>query len=232
MDCLLCTQQTQSVGSVDFNRGCLISLPESGERVEYHRCGSCGTIFAPQMCSWPKSEYAAKVYNDKYRLVDPEISGTRARRNADWLCKTFGDAPAITHLDYGGSDGLLTQILRAWGWDSMSYDPMNAEPFPDHQFNLVTAFEVFEHAPDPQELMRDMERLVLDVMIFSTALNDGVEDPIGWWYLAPRNGHVVLYSKRSLDSLLRRYGFWMVSVDAVAHLGFRRIPPWFEPITA
>lgn len=123
---------------------------------------------------------------------------------------------------------MLAKTLRESGWDSTSYDPMGDTPPPDHPFDLVTVFEVFEHVPDPHEMMRELVRLVRNVVIFTTALNDDEADPVNWWYLAPRNGHVVLYSKLSLGSLLRHHGLQLVSVDPGVHLGFRHIPQRFE----
>ena len=75
----------------------------------------------------------------------------RPKSNFEFLVKTFGVNPdQINHLDYGGGNGLLSNFLSDKGWTSKSYDP-----FPKSQalieglgtFNLITAFEVFEHVP-------------------------------------------------------------------------------------
>jgi len=219
MMCPLCNHETRSLGAVDFNRGCFHSLPASGEMIEYRKCDQCAVIFAPEMCAWSKDQYMARVYNDDYVLVDPEINGVRARRNADWMLQSFGSSPGISHLDYGGSNGELAEALREAGWDSTSYDPMSDEPFPDRKFDLVTAFEVFEHAPNPSSLMLDLSRVTGDTLLFSTATNDKAVDPLDWWYLAPRNGHVMLYSKRSLSDLLSRSGLRLSSIDDGSHFG-------------
>lgn len=186
-------------------------------------------MFAPEMCRWSKEQFKRRVYNDDYFLVDPDIAGERARRNAKWMLEFFGNQ-GITHLDYGGGDGHLSRLLQDGGWNSVSYDPLVDEELPVETFDLVTAFEVFEHAPDPHKLMADLSTVCKDVVVFSTVLNDSVEYPLDWWYLAPRNGHVALYSKRALGSLLRSGGFRLLSVDAMAHLAYRRIPPWLDTV--
>lgn len=229
--CVLCKRPAEPIGTVDFNRGCLHSLPTLGEGIDYNRCPACGMIFSPTMCSWSKSQFRDRVYNHNYRLVDPEsASGERAQRNAKWLDETFGEAN-ISHLDYGGGDGTLASILHDIGWDSTSYDPLDDEQPPRRRYDIITAFEVFEHAPDPVALTDELFALCKEVIVFSTVLNDAVQAPLDWWYLAPRNGHVALYSKRALDQLLRRGGFRVFSFGSILHIAIRNMPDWFEAAT-
>ena len=227
MSCPLCNGTTQSLGCVDLNRACTGNRPALGEDVEYARCTGCGLITAPQMCRWPKDEFKRRIYNDDYVEVDPDGMGARAERNALSLHELFGDQ-TITHLDYGGGDGALSARLRELGWDSSSYDPFYDRAFPQRRFDLVTAFEVFEHAPDPIMLWQQLKAVSKDVVVFSTLLADHVPDPLQWWYLAPRNGHVVFYTTRALERLLGRGGFRLISIDDAVHVGFRGVPPWLE----
>ena len=227
MKCLLCNSPTESLGCVDLSRGCLGDRPALGEDIEYCRCLSCGLIFAPEMCAWMPDKFKRRIYNDAYPEVDPECTGMRAERNAAWMHDLFG-AQRLSHLDFGGGDGHLSACLRKLGWDSTSYDPFHEQVFPQRRFDLVTAFEVFEHVPDPITLWQQLRVLTKDIVLFSTVLSDAVPDPMQWWYLAPRNGHVVLYTKRAAEQLLARGGFKLISIDDFVHIGYRGVPPWLE----
>jgi 2-polyprenyl-3-methyl-5-hydroxy-6-metoxy-1,4-benzoquinol methylase len=104
-----------------------------------------------------------KIYNDQYVLVDPDYVEARPRINAANMVAMLGDkASGLKHLDYGGGGGLLSKLLGEAGWRSSSYDP-----FVDRdtaveslgQFDLITSFEVFEHVPDPHQLMKSLRTL-------------------------------------------------------------------------
>jgi hypothetical protein len=236
MSCLLCDGITRELGSVDFNRACdqpgVKHPPPAGRGVAYEMCFECGLFFAPEMCMWPRERFASEVYNEGYLDVDPEYTGARAERNAEWLDGIFGKQH-VTHLDYGGGNGHLAQCLRDRGWDSTSFDPLVACAPPQRTFQLITAFEVFEHSPSPRALMSDLlacsDRET--VVAFSTAVSDGQQDLLHWWYTAPRNGHVVMYTRRALRKLLSTGGFRLFSLNDGMHLALRSAPSWFDSIS-
>jgi hypothetical protein len=141
--------------TVDFNKACLElngkRLPPSGTRVRYHLCLNCGFCFAPEIQAWSREQFAASIYNDDYRSVDPGYVSDRPLTNARAVDEMFGGSRQhLRHLDYGGGSGLLSATLRAQGWDSASYDPFvdvatNVRDL--GTYDLVTAFEVFEPVP-------------------------------------------------------------------------------------
>lgn len=240
--CPVCNGRGFLIGAVDFNRSC-----EDGERrvfasskveVDYYLCERCGFTFAPEFLDWSKNEFLTKIYNDEYLLVDPELPKIRPRRMAQCLEDVFGDAKhKICHLDYGSGYGTLSTLLRANGWATRSYDPFfqDNNTFGTEKFDLITAIEVFEHVPHPYQLMDDLvTKLQADgVLYFTTLLSDGVQsgrDLLDWWYLAPRNGHVSLFSARSLTFLLEQYGFKLACVNSNLHIAYREIPRWCESV--
>jgi 2-polyprenyl-3-methyl-5-hydroxy-6-metoxy-1,4-benzoquinol methylase len=94
---------------------------------------------------------------------------------------------------------------------------------------------VFEHVPDPGRLAQDLVSLLDDdgLIFFSTLLSDGNLEPgkkLDWWYAAPRNGHISLYSAMSLTHLGAKHGLQFGSVSAGFHAFWRRVPPWAEHI--
>jgi SAM-dependent methyltransferase len=236
--CPVCGAIPVLLDVVDLNKSCEEErgrfLPIAGVPIYYTLCDQCGFCFAPEMYRWPMGEFASRIYNDDYKLVDPDYLGSRARAYAQMLTGMFATKVlAIRHLDYGGGSGVLSNELFAAGWDSMSYDPFVDGPRCDDRgkFNLVTSFEVFEHVPDVNHLVSTLSSLVEDdgMVLFSTFVSDGKiarNQRLQWWYASPRNGHISLFSSRSLALLGHKEGFELVSFSPNLHAFWRKMPSW------
>jgi 2-polyprenyl-3-methyl-5-hydroxy-6-metoxy-1,4-benzoquinol methylase len=95
----------------------------------------------------------------------------------------------------------------------------------------MTVFEVFEHVPDVQALMNALGSLRSGsgIILFSTVVTDDhiqAGTPLEWWYAAPRNGHISLYTKKSLAILAVRHGFRFRSLSEGIHVFYKNIPSW------
>jgi 2-polyprenyl-6-hydroxyphenyl methylase/3-demethylubiquinone-9 3-methyltransferase len=64
------------------------------------------------------------------------------------------------------------------------------------------------------------------LILFSTLLQPLDIDRLGldWWYAGPRNGHVSLYSRMSLERLTRPLGLTFRSFNEGTHVAYRGIP--------
>lgn len=239
MHCPICAATCSPLGEVDFNKCCSDGahtvLPRSGVGISYVLCDQCRFCFAPEFTTWSLEQFETKIYNAEYVVVDPDYLDTRPRANANSLLATFGDrGKELRHLDYGGGRGLLSDLLREKGWQSESYDPFvdRSVSLQDlGRFDLVTAYEVFEHVPDVRRLVADLASLLNPdgVVLFSTLLSNGnlsPGHPVSWWYAAPRNGHISLFSARSLAALGAIEGFSVGSFSQDLHAFWRNIPPW------
>ena len=103
------------------------------------------------------------------------------------------------------------------------------------KFDLITAFEVFEHVPDVRELMSNLCSLLSPngLVLFSTLLSDGnihSNQRISWWYASPRNGHISLFSRKSLEILAQNYGVSFGSFSGAVHFFVTKVPPWADHI--
>lgn len=243
--CPVCGANCAPLGTVDFNASCEDARAKlfepAGLAVPYVLCGGCSFCFAPEFSTWPADDFAQKIYNHAYALVDPDFTEIRPAANAAVLRQMFkATAGTFRHLDYGGGNGLLTRRLREAGWDSDSFDPVidrHLKVGELGRFDLVTAYEVFEHVPDVRQLMADMRTLLAPggLVLFSTLLSDGnlqAGTPLNWWYAAPRNGHISLYSRQSLARLAHDSGLKFDSFSESSHIFFTKVPPWAAHLVA
>ena len=216
MTCKICHGDTEIQGCVDAGRTCEVNkgvyLPLTGRAVWYHRCMDCGFIFTRDYDDWTYEDFLREIYNEQYGEVDPGwTDGARARLNADLTRQVMGMQQARSVLDYGcGKDAVCTKALLADGVKAFGFDALFTEVKPRYSVDLVTAFEVFEHTPTPVETVRDalsFGRLGAP-LLFTTMLHDGYpRQATDSWYIAPRNGHVSVYTSESLRRLFGPLGY-------------------------
>lgn len=237
--CPVCTGNAPALDVVDFNKNCLEPqghfLPLARLPVYYHMCDNCDHVFSPDFWEWEDRDFAQKIYNDDYFSLDPDYLETRPVGNAKLLLQLFGaHSSSIAHLDYGGGNGQLSRYLQQHGWNSTSFDPFPQTPFePNHlgRFNLITAFEVFEHVPHPQQLLTNITQLMSEscLVLFSTLTSDNSlkrNARIDWWYCSPRNGHINLFTRKSLSLLGAQHQLKFGSINEGLHCYANQIPTW------
>jgi SAM-dependent methyltransferase len=233
--CKCCGAPALPFGVVDFHKNCEIHrrkvLDISGVPIYYHRCPMCQFLFTTAFDHFTKADFLQHVYNEEYLLVDPEYQDARPRRDASFLCHLFSGGRPRRILDYGGGQGVLAELLRVAGFSQAeTYDPFvprHAAKPPD-RFDCVVCFEVVEHSTDPARTFAEMNDLLADagLILFSTLLQPANIDQLGlnWWYAGPRNGHVSLYSRPSLEKIVHPLGFQLGSFNDALHVLIREIP--------
>jgi SAM-dependent methyltransferase len=236
LTCKVCNEPALLYGVTDFNKSCEERrgryLPLTGVPVYYHRCNGCGLIFTSAFDHWSKDDYLRHIYNDDYVLVDPDYIDTRPAGNAVFILDFIKKGHALRCLDYGGGNGKLTSLLREGGVDGHSWDPMGEGGAPPSgSFDFISAFEVLEHAPEPLATIQQALGLLngRGVLLFSTLTIDHVS-PRGMdnWYIAPRNGHVTLYTRRSLQTMFAGVGYWVHHFNDNLHMALKDDPSWLS----
>ena len=122
------------------------------------------------------------------------------------------------YIDYGGGTGLFVRLMRDKGFDFYWYDLYSDNIFAKYfalknlskdeiQFQLLTAFEVFEHLVHPMTEIAKMllysNTIFLSTEFYPPTLN-GIKN---WWYLVPEGGqHISLYSERTLAYIAKDFG--------------------------
>jgi SAM-dependent methyltransferase len=234
--CKICGELAPVYGEVDFNKSCHeiagTVLARSRVMIAYNRCSECEFLFSVSFDNWTKQDFLEKIYNDQYVMVDPDYTSDRPASNAGFLSRLFGMRKAtLSVLDYGGGNGTLAQSLRTSGFRSAdTYDPLVVEfsGMPNGRFAVVSSFETLEHTPDPLGAIQEMGKLVDDpgIVVFSTMVqpSDFNSQGLNWWYVGPRNGHISIFSRKSLSAAWNRFGFTLGSFNDNFHVAFRKAP--------
>jgi hypothetical protein len=241
LPCKCCGGKSPIFGVVDFNKNCEDRrkrvLDPCGIPIYYHRCAACGFLFTAAFDGFSREDFSHWIYNAEYAVVDPEYADLRPRRNASLLAQMFGNSKQIRVLDHGGGNGKLAALLRAMGFSSVdSYDPF-VEAFaskPAGRYDLIVSSEVAEHTPRPAETFAEMDQLMepKGMVLFSTQLQPAeiIKMGVGWWYVAPRNGHVSMYTRAALEKLVRPLGLGLGSFNDDTHVLCREVPAFAKQL--
>jgi hypothetical protein len=176
--------------------------------VEYFQCSNCGFMQTEE------PYWLGEAYKEPLSIYDTGI----AQRAILWrdalrriVFKYFDCRSKF--VDYGGGAGLLVRLLRDIGLDFYRYDPYANNLFArgfdvsdlegtKDKFELLTAFEVFEHIEKPLDLVKELFEKS-DSIIFSTLLlpeDKSMLEPMKWEYFVPHTGqHISFYTKKSLS---------------------------------
>jgi 2-polyprenyl-6-hydroxyphenyl methylase/3-demethylubiquinone-9 3-methyltransferase len=207
--CRICAGPTLLFDVVDFNKFCSESAPYqfglAGVPVYYRRCAACGFIHTGFFDDWTPADFAAFVYNQDYERVDGEYLTVRPEAQATHWGARLAAVPEARILDYGAGTGVFAEKMRAQGFEITAYDPISHPERPRETYDIITCFEVMEHAPRPLDLMRDIVSLMRPdgCIVFTTGIQpaDIARQRGQWWYIGPRNGHVSIYSEPALMRL-------------------------------
>jgi hypothetical protein len=234
--CKICGGATQLFDVVDFNKCCNPALYPHGLMgipVFYRSCRACQFIFTAFFDAFTHEQWRTYIYNDRYAAVDPEYREIRPRRNVPEIeLLLAGRKDTTIGLDYGGGNGMTARLLRAKGWSYDAYDPfgfIDVRPERMGKYNFCSSFEVFEHSPDPVSTLAEIIEMTSPdrlMILVGTGVHDShvtSDTRLAWWYAAPRNGHISLYSRNALQQLGNHFGLSYVSVSAGTHLFLRGV---------
>jgi len=122
-------------------------------------------------------------------------------------------------LDYGGGYGTMVRLMRDRGFDfywsdrfAKNLHARGFEHVPNRKYDLVTAFEVMEHSPDPISDFGEMVKLSDRILVTTLVLPSPTPTPPNWWYYALKSGqHVSFYSSESLGALASHFVLHVIS---------------------
>jgi hypothetical protein len=192
--------------------------------VKFYRCNDTGFIQTEEPY-WLEEAYLSAITKLDVGLVMRNIN--LASRVSLLLRKEFNYKGAF--LDYAGGYGLFTRLMRDKGFNFYhtdlycqnifaAYFDLNDVP-KDTKFELVTAFEVFEHLTDPISEIKKMLQYS-DNLLFSTELQpEGIKTVDDWIYFSKETGqHIAFYNEASLQAIAAQLGYNFYTDGSFLHV--------------
>jgi Methyltransferase domain len=214
MNCLICAHTADILGTATV----------LGKHItRYFHCKNCGFVF-PAQPTWLDEAYSDAITSSDIGLVDRNI--VFKQKTAAIISRCFNANAKF--IDYGGGYGMFVRLMRDAGFGFYRQDKFCANLFAKHfdadeqghgQYELLTAFEVFEHLTDPLAEIQKMLTYSSNIL-FSTLLVPQPPPAFDqWWYYGLEHGqHVALYSLRSLQVIAKRFGLHFCSNSSNLHL--------------
>jgi len=196
---------------------------------DYFQCQTCHFIQVKNPF-WLDEAYEHAISPLDTGLVSRNISWSTFAET--FILKNFD--PHKQFIDYGGGCGLFVRLMRDKGFDFYRQDNYCQNLFAQYfdvtnlksaglRFELLTAFELFEHLVDP---MLEIDHMLMfsESLLFSTELHSPNDKDIeNWWYLSPSSGqHISFFTEDSFRMIAKTLNLNYYSNGATLHLLSRR----------
>lgn len=216
MQCYICDRRTYSL---------FVGRVLNKHVVKYYKCSSCEFIQTEEPF-WLDEAYNSAISNLDVGLVARNLHFAKIIPTI--LEAGFDSTKPM--LDYGGGYGLFVRLMRDKGFNFFRQDSYCENIFAKHfdigdyqgkcNFEVLTAFEVFEHLYKPLDYITEMFSISKSV-IFSTHLqpHQNIKVIDDWGYFSPETGqHIAFYSKKTLEVTAEVFGKKLYTNNRNLHL--------------
>ncbi len=199
---------------------CVVNAPP------YVQCQRCGLVFHHEPRPRPDPPLSWESFD---RYTRWKLPTNRVRLN--WLAQ-YASVPRGRAVDIGTKDGSAVKVLTEMGWQAVGYDPdqrfhafaketygveirpdwFTADAVGPGTLDLVIAYHVFEHIPDPLPWLFEVwKALKPDGLLQIDTPNLG---NIHATQIC--QGHAVLYTSHTLRQMLEKAGFRILAMTECA----------------
>ena len=214
MKCKIC-----EADSHHFARGTVLGKYD----VNYFQCSHCGFVQTEEPY-WLDEAYSQPIASSDVGLAYRNLSFSQFTKNL--LFNFFNHQENF--LDYGGGYGLFVRLMRDAGFDFYWFDKFCQNLFAqgfeideteNNQFELVTAFEVFEHLVHPITELEDILKKSRNILFSTELLPESNPKPDEWWYYVLHEGqHIAIYTPKSLAIIAAKFNLNLYSNGSSLHL--------------
>ena len=177
------------------------------QNISYFKCNNCSFIQTEDPY-WLLKAYSSAITKSDIGLISRNIYSSNILENI--LLNLFPNVDKC--LDYAGGYGIFVRIMRDKGFNFYWYDDYCENIFSEHfvgtlskHYDLITAFEVFEHLPNPLDIIEKLLKIT-NTLFFSTEITDDVTNFNDWWYRGEISGqHISFYHTETLQFVAKKY---------------------------
>jgi len=200
---------------------CKICTHEAGElfshlvlekySVKFFQCSNCGYIFSEEPY-WLEEAYKLSINISDTGILQRNIEFSKTTSTLLFTC--FNRHAKF--LDYAGGYGIFTRLMRDMGFDYFWYDPfcenifakyLEADKKTKEKYQLLTAFESFEHFVNPLYEVEKMLSFSENILFSTVLVPPQIAQLENWWYFGFEHGqHISFYSFASLEYLAQNFG--------------------------
>jgi hypothetical protein len=205
MRCRICGEVSEAFAS---------TLVLSKYQVDYFRCRACRFI----QTETPR--WLEEAYSEAISTLDVGVM-QRNLHNAGVTSAVISLLfPSSTRfLDYAAGYGTLVRLMRDRGFDFYWSDryaknlyARGFEHVPGCRYDLLTAYEVLEHLPEPLDDIALMLDLADNVLLTTEVVPEPAPVPPNWWYYAVKGGqHISFYSGDSLQKIASHFHTYLLT---------------------
>ncbi len=208
MNCKIC-----SSSMVSFAHGTILLK----HNVKYFQCMQCGFV-CTESPYWLDEAYQAAINRADVGLVQRNYKTHLRTKN---LINFILGSEGGTYLDYGGGYALFVRLMRDAGFNYFWFDERCENIFAHgfsledsrlSSFDLVTAFEVFEHLVNPVDELTKILKYSENIFFTTLLFPSYNPRPGNWWYYGLEHGqHISFFTKKTLESMGSDFGLQLYS---------------------
>jgi predicted O-linked N-acetylglucosamine transferase (SPINDLY family)/glycosyltransferase involved in cell wall biosynthesis len=191
--------------------------------VEYFKCSNCGFVQTEEPY-WLDEAYSEAIASSDVGMLSRSTMFSNAANNI--IFNLFNHNAKF--LDYGGGYGVFVRMMRDFGFDFSWHDKycknifsqgFEADEKSSYSYELVTAFEVFEHFVKPLEDIQKIFKFSRNILFSTKLLPANNPKPSEWWYYALDEGqHISIYTSKALSIIAEKFNLNFYSNGDSLHI--------------